>query len=732
MNLDDCDVVWDTPSENAHGSMPAGNGDIGINAWVEPSGDLLLYVSKTDAWDESCRLCKIGRLRISFDPPLPVQDSFCQVLKLAEGAVAISAGATKLRVWVDANQPVVRVDAESATPVTCRATVELWRRRERAFAPDQPDSWHGGEDCFSGRGLCEQDPAPTVLPDTVVAEDPERVVWYHRNTTSIYPLCLKTQHLENLQAQFVDPLLHHTFGASLAGAGFVRHGDRDLVSTAPACTHALSLTVLANKAETPEAWLEQLADLEQQSVSDWDAHLAWWRAFWDRSWIFVEGEETLTRGYILQHFMSATAGRGGGPIKFNGSIFTVEGQPGADPETPAGNPDWRRWGGNLWFQNTRLAYWAMLAAGDFEMMDPWFDMHVDALPLSKARIQTYYQFPNAAQFPETMYFYGLPNNGDYGWENEKPEPESVYIRYYWNSNLELVALMLDRYDFTQDDAFARDVLVPLADPLIAFLDEFWQQRDADGKIVFDPAQSLETWHTAVNPTPEIAGLGFLLPRLLALPHSTTSAAQRSRWERLLDALPPMPTGEVDGEMRILPAKTFSDKRNSENPELYAVFPYRVYGVGRPALEVARAAYRARTTQHNRGWCQDSIQAAHLGLADEAGTLVAERAAQINTDYRFPAMWGPNFDWVPDQDHGVNILTTLQAMLLQYDGDTIYLLPAWPKHWSARFKLHAPQNTTLEGLVEHGELIDLQVTPQSRKKDVIYPVQLEVTGQKGQE
>ncbi len=31
-------------------SMPLGNGDIGLNVWVDPGGDLLFYISKTDAW----------------------------------------------------------------------------------------------------------------------------------------------------------------------------------------------------------------------------------------------------------------------------------------------------------------------------------------------------------------------------------------------------------------------------------------------------------------------------------------------------------------------------------------------------------------------------------------------------------------------------------------------------------------------------------------------------------
>jgi len=88
------------------------------------------------------------------------------------------------------------------------------------------------------------------------------------------------------------------------------------------------------------------------------------------------------------------------------------------------------------------------------------------------------------------------------------------------------------------------------------------------------------------------------------------------------------------------------------------------------------------------------------------------------DSRFPAFWGPNFDWIPDQCNGSVILSTLQYMLMQTDGKKIILLPAWPKEWNADFKLHAPYNTTLEGRVVNGEVIDLKVTPESRRKDVI--------------
>ena len=54
-------VVWNTPGKDHNDSMPLGNGDIGLNAWVDKNGDLLFYISKTDSWDDNGRLLKVGR-----------------------------------------------------------------------------------------------------------------------------------------------------------------------------------------------------------------------------------------------------------------------------------------------------------------------------------------------------------------------------------------------------------------------------------------------------------------------------------------------------------------------------------------------------------------------------------------------------------------------------------------------------------------------------------------------
>jgi len=57
------------------------------------------------------------------------------------------------------------------------------------------------------------------------------------------------------------------------------------------------------------------------------------------------------------------------------------------------------------------------------------------------------------------------------------------------------------------------------------------------------------------------------------------------------------------------------------------------------------------------------------------------------------------------------------MILQTEGRSIHLLPAWPKEWNVEFKLHAPQRTTVEGVFRNGKLEQLVVTPEKRARDI---------------
>ena len=91
-----------------------------------------------------------------------------------------------------------------------------------------------------------------------------------------------------------------------------------------------------------------------------------------------------------------------------------------------------------------------------------------------------------------------------------------------------------------------------------------------------------------------------------------------------------------------------------------------------------------------------MDAALLGRVDDARANVIAKAQNSSAKFRFGSMWGPNFDWLPDQCHGSNLMTTLQLMLLQEDAEGLHLLPCWPADWSVRFQLHRRDGSLVRG------------------------------------
>jgi alpha-L-fucosidase 2 len=713
-------LSWQSPSRDSSGSMPLGNGDIGVNLWVEAGGDLLFLIGATGAWSETARLLKLGRVRVRLDPnPFAAGSPFCQTLDLRSGSVVVDAGAqdarARIRVWVDACYPAIRVEIEAGMAVAARVVFETWRTAPRELTKVERGSAYGMEDS----------PDPIVSdPDTVVGDAANGIIWYHHNSRSIWGHTLVHQGMGSWRASAEDPLLHRTFGGLIRGVGFARRGASEIGSVTVSRVHRMAVYIHASALTAPEAWrksMETLADADTRPASAaWESHTEWWRRFWERSWIRVSarGEERAkpaTRDYNLQRFVIACAGRGAFPLKFNGSLFTVD----AEVDGERVDADYRRWGGPYWFQNTRLMYWPLLAAGDTDMLAPLFAMYHNALPFALARTRAYFGH-GGAFFPEVMYFWGAYANDNYGWDRTgKPHGlvQNAYIRHYFSGVLELVALGLDAFAHTGDAAMLQQTLLPLADAALEFYEAHYP-RDPAGKLRVAPSQALETWQEAVNPMPPVAGLRRVCEGLLALPSSLTGAASRQRWEALLQSLPDLPTRGT-GDMRVLAAADiFGEETNSENPELYAVFPYRLFGVLKSELAMARRTWRSRRHKGDSGWRQDSIQAAFLGMGREAANGLLTRLADKNPHARFPVFWGPNYDWVPDQDHGGTALMTLQSMLLQHDGRKILLFPAWPRDWDVEFRLHAPYATTLQGVYRSGRLESLTVDPPERMADAV--------------
>lgn len=545
------DVSWKGLGKSAADSMPVGNGDIGLNVWTESNGDICFYIGKTDAWSEENKgpwgLLKLGRIRLTLTPnPFADSDAVTQTLQLENGSILLTAGAAHVRIWVDANNPAIHVIVDDQTPVSVKAAYESLRPRRRGI----------------------------YSADLTIPDKSNRVVWYHHNTTT------------------ADPhLMNWTFGAAMQGSGFVRDGQDALRSARRAAHQQLSIYPLTAHPASPEQWLAQL----QQSIARveavdidaaWNRHVQWWHNFWNRSWIFASGDDdaiSTTRGYVLQRFVTACAGRGAYPIKFNGSIFVVD-----DPKLDKGldrktgkhtyvnaSADYRRWGGQYWFQNTRAMYWPRLMAGDFDMMLPLFHMYQQILKSNTALVKQFYGH-GGSYLAETAPFYG-------GIHKLNPT-QGKYTDHYFTPILELSTMMLDYYAYTQDTQFLKQTALPMADAGLTFFDHHFP-RDDHGKLLLDHDNSIETYWVVHDPAPDIDGLHYVTQRLLALPTNLTTDAERTDWRKLQAILPPLPEGMKNGKEVLLPYTGPQTVRrsNSENPELYEIYPFRIFELGKPNL-----------------------------------------------------------------------------------------------------------------------------------------------------
>lgn len=829
-------VIWTTPSKDAAGSMPLGNGEVGMNLWAEENGSVSFYISRTDSVSEIDRLLKVGKVRLDFSPnPFAAGTPFRQELKLQDGVCEITAGGVVIHVFVDSEQPVIHITGASQQPLTVRATVESWR--------DQPHKVAKGDEQLSAWTLRESPFDLVESADVFVTGLQDAVAWYHRNeTNTAFASTIELQSLQSAADKAHDPLLHRTFGGWLSGREFAVSGPRSLSTRGAVKSFALQVAAPCAQIAMAQQWIEHARSLASKGGDTEKRTQKWWHDFWNRSWVIAEGGKltvpgaahplrvgvdsqggnlfpgqiertnvTWTNGvtleawikpdalkpgrifdkitaggtdgflfdthpgntlrfivgsaqltgpagvlkteewqhvkavydvttggmfielndqrlastggtamspgkaYTLQRYVQACGGRGALPIKFNGGMFTVEPKASGRPF----NADWRAWGNPHWYQNVRHMYHPMLASGDYEMMHPFFALYENARPLAEARTRLYHG-AEGAYFPETMTVWGTYANSDYGWDRAGHEPKDVqcpYWQYAWNQGPELVAVMLDYWNYTRDERFVSKELLPMAVSVLKYFDTRFK-KDDQGRIILSPTQSVETfWYDVTNDLPTAAGLNDITSRLCALPARLVSPEQRAFFEKMKASAPGIPIEEG----RLAPAAHYKNERsNCENPELYAIWPFRLYGLGKPGLEIARAAYEKRANHLDVGWGYDGTCAALLGLTDEAARILGIKCANSNPAYRWPATWGPNFDWLPDQNHGGNLLEITQAMLLQPDGDKIRLLPAWPKDWDVQFKLRAPGNTTVECVYRKGTIERLHVEPESRLKDVIKP------------
>lgn len=740
-------VVWHSPSNNSFGSMPLGNGDVGLNVWVENNGDLVFYISKVNAFDAGHLLPKLGRIRIRMQPALTVTN-FTQTLNLADASILVHAGDAVIKLWVDANSPVICVEGKSNIPRTASIALETLRPLTNVSA-NLPKSGTVG----------------VLFKDTT-----HQLTWCYRNQTSAWGNNLRKQNSPEMVAKTKDPILFRTSGCMVKGAGFIQRNDTSLIGKAASTKWQCTVSVLSSQPENWQTWLKEIDHLPKPN---WNAHRAYWTSFWNRSFVHIthggtgnlnldqcrftqfpqgslayeghklidaeKNRQQINQRYALERFLEAAAGRGEVPAPYNGSIFTMDMPAGVlgafGTKNKPISPDGRDWAQlSFMWQNTRHPLWSMAARGDYDAIKPSMDFVRKGLDIGKDRcLKTFGH--DGAFIMEASWWH---NVGMWDWKDVP-----AHLKYHLLATVETVAIMCEYMEHTQDVAFLNNTLLPCADEFLKFYELHYPKRNHQGIVQMENVGCAETYQGVTNPATEMGCIKYVLTKLLTF---NIDNQRRTHWLALLKAMPELPMRTIRGLKLLAVGEKYNPGRViCESPELYSVYPFKQVWIGKPSfLANARQSFHVRTTSldgtiddqgvETGGWQSAPVQAAYLGLAREAARLASinfndqfitwHDNISIGTKFpnrpraRFPAFWECKMDGTPDNDHGANSVNTLQSMLLQSDEKKIFLMPAWPEDWDVHFKLRAAYNTTIECVYRNGKVQSLKVTPESRRADVV--------------
>ena len=418
-------ITWTTPSRNAGESMPCGGSDIGLNVWAE-NGDVLFYIARSGTFDENNSLLKLGRVRLQLTPNPFEKGTFKQELALQTGDVTLTGTVgkttTQVHIWVDVFKPVVHVEISSSDKLTAEASYENWR-----FADHRTKGKENNQNSYKWAPQGEV----KTRHDNISFHN-QGVEFFHQNQAqTVFDVTVQQQGLASIKDQLYNPLSQLIFGGAMQGLNMLPAGTATgqylntpyhgwkLKSRTPARSHSIVVALHTATATDAKQWQQEmqktLAVAQQNSKAARQRTVAWWRDYWQRSFIHIQPDKAAAkapewqagRNYQLMRYMLGCNAFGTSPTKFNGGLFTYD--PVLTDSTLKFTPDFRNWGGGTHTaQNQRLVYWPLLKSGDAALMKPQFDFYLRLLKNAELRSQTYWQHPGAC-FTEQLENFGLPN-----------------------------------------------------------------------------------------------------------------------------------------------------------------------------------------------------------------------------------------------------------------------------------------------------------------------------------
>ena len=733
--ISSADLIYHSPVEKAVEGQPIGNGEMGTFVWTtqnvihfQLNRCDVFAVNKNHAGRQAgptdyCGGCASLTLDLGGDPFC--QETFTQRLSLYDAEVSIAGVGISVRCFISAVSDVLvlEVNDQRPEPQPIHLTVSMWR-------------------------------PPLVKTKGHTAQ--------HQFIDVVDSVCLVQEFTEKdhycasaVAAQIVTDETH------------IKKDDNAHTIVTPAAMGKTEIVVSSASSWSSQTEVGMIAvNVLQETLGlPYEVlrkkHQNWWHRFWERTFVHIEFQDN-SINQDVGHFMScvrnlhlynmASTSRGSLPPKWNGSLFTTEG-------------DKRQWGSQFWVWTTEMLYFPLFAADAIDLTNPYFSMYNRHLPDCECAAWQRWGIAGA-YFPETAPFDGptiLPDDVALevqavlrGKKAYTELSERAYSfcqfdshlrvitnphigRYSWISHVassgsELAIQAWWRFRYTGDAEWLRDQGYPLLKGTVEFYRHLVAQGDGGQYYLYGTNVHEDFWG-AKNSIMDLAAIRGTVPLAIrAAEILETDTDLRAKWRELIDNLAPYPMGSDHGSKALTggfladdawAAGHLGDVDGQHNPEdiwLNPIFPFedwtletedpRTDRIVQKTVELARWMPRIFTGEKLGTAIRTPIVWSRVGRGDQLPSVLASYYASFT-----PLVNGFSL-FEGEQAHSIEhlgcITTTLQDALLQslspHPGqpEVISLFPAWPKIWDTSFRLLARGGFMVTSAIRQGEVTFVKV------------------------
>jgi hypothetical protein len=319
----------------------------------------------------------------------------------------------------------------------------------------------------------------------------------------------------------------------------------------------------------------------------------WWHDFWAKSFVQYSGlqgdADYLENVYYLSTYMIAAGGYGNYPFHFINGVFRA-------------TQDQTKWSNGYWYWNQRDVYNSFLASNHVDLLAGFNRLYSRNISALRAYTQTRYG-TDSLWVPETM-----------GWDgNARGTVGSDYVNDIYSTGTEAAYNMYLQYRYTNDVSYLQNTAYPYMREALRFYQNRFQL--INGKYQMVSSNSHETYWDVRNAITDLAAVRLLAP--LTIQVSTQlglDSGLRAGWQSLVDNLWPY---QIANNAYLPHDPPTAQQRNGENVSSELIWPYDRTGIGFADYNTAVNTWNVRPNPYSNVWANDAVQAARLGLGDQA-------------------------------------------------------------------------------------------------------------------